>query len=320
MAGKASILLVLLLLAVLFDNAQALLTTERFKNWFWYDDSYDVILHMNCSTEYTNFLNRYDDRWYSRWPMYDNRKHDQDWVYLHPVIHCLLDASSEFNKVNMASAGILLGLMPTILAYAGSNLAETALLSMRRPMLAFLLAMGSPAVPPLRTFTHEDIPKMLTRRKGGMTVELSTPTRGRAMRAIVVGVELALSLAAIANVVYTSYELGVKTFISWSTDLFFHPLLWTCLTGLSHLWGVMVLQMDVNKVSPPSYRNKSIRQRLRAWAEDEFTPCASQESPTILKYKPDTFPFLLLSWWAALFTLAHFIYGTVYVTPKVFRG
>lgn len=47
MAGKTSILFGLLLLAVLFDNAQALLTTERFKNWFWYDDSYDVILHMN---------------------------------------------------------------------------------------------------------------------------------------------------------------------------------------------------------------------------------------------------------------------------------
>lgn len=250
MEGKASMIFVLLLLAVLFDNAQALLTTQRFKHWFWYNDLFDNFIRENCSTEYENYVNRYDDGWYSRWPIYENRKPNHDWIYTYPVIRCLLDVSNDFSKANMASAGILLGLMPTILAYAGSNLSETALLIVRRPMLAFLLAMGSPAMPPLRTFVHEDIPKMLIRRKGGITTELSIATHGYTIRAIIVGVELVLSLAAIANVVYTSYELGVKTFVSWSIDVFFHPLLWACITGPIHLCGFIVLRMDVDIVFP----------------------------------------------------------------------
>ncbi len=128
------------------------------------------------------------------------------------------------------------------------------------------------------------------------------------MTALVVGIELILVLAAIGNVFYASYELGIKTAISWSGDVSFHPLMWSCLTGGVHIWGSMVLRQDVTEATPS---RTQVGQRIRVWAKDEFTPCASQATPIILKYRPDTFQFLIVSWWAAFFTLAHYIYGTV---------
>jgi len=72
------------------------------------------------------------------------------------VISCLLSNSSEATKANMASANVLLGLIPTILALLGSTTPELSLLSSRRPFLAFLLSIGSPVVNPVRAFMYHD--------------------------------------------------------------------------------------------------------------------------------------------------------------------
>ncbi|KAH8585554.1 hypothetical protein B0O99DRAFT_696354 [Bisporella sp. PMI_857] len=74
------------------------------------------------------------------------------WTYLYSVIDCFFNYMRDIDKAEMASAGVLLGLMPTIIASAGSTLADTALLVSKRPLLAFLLAIESPSVTPLRIF------------------------------------------------------------------------------------------------------------------------------------------------------------------------
>ncbi|KAK9423758.1 hypothetical protein SUNI508_03774 [Seiridium unicorne] len=51
----------------------------------------------------------------------------------------------------MAASAVILGLLPTILQSLGSTIAETSLLELRRPGLAFLLAAGSPAVAFMKT-------------------------------------------------------------------------------------------------------------------------------------------------------------------------
>jgi hypothetical protein len=166
----------------------------------------------------------------------------------------------------MASAAVFLGLKPTILAVAGSTLAETTLLSARRPLLAFLLAMGSPSVPPLRAFHHEDVPKMLERRKGGLGLRKSSVNDSTTMKAIIITTEFALALAAIVNVVLVSYELGMKTILTFGDDVWFLPLLWTVFTGVPHRWGCMVFRQDVKMTSPPSRHRKSTWERIRLWA------------------------------------------------------
>jgi hypothetical protein len=167
----------------------------------------------------------------------------------------------------MASAAVFLGLVPTILAVAGSTLAETTLLSTRRPLPALLLAMGSPSVPLLRAFYYEDVPRMLERRKGGMGLTNSFFGTGKVSKAIIVLVELGAVSAAITNVLLVCFELGAKGFLSFGLYTWHDPLMWSLLTGIPHLWGCMVFYRDVKMISPPSPRGKTFRERARLWAQ-----------------------------------------------------
>lgn len=68
---------------------------------------------------------------------------------------------SNYAKDNMASAAVLLGLTPFILASLGSNATELALIASRRPILAILLVLGSPSINLIRTFDYPNPTKDL---------------------------------------------------------------------------------------------------------------------------------------------------------------
>lgn len=251
---------------LLLLTTQAALTTRRFQHWYWYDDSIANIMHENCSSEYTNYVDHYDNRWHLKFPILKTQINDGAWVYMHPLVSCLMKHLDELSKANMATASVFLGLTPTILALAGSTLAETTFLATRRPPLAFLLATGSPSVSPLRTFSHEDVPKMLERR-GALGSHTLSSDNFALPKALTVIAEFTIAMAAIVNVLLVSYELGMKTILSFGTDVWFDPLMWCLLTGLAHLWGCMVFRHDVDILSPPPRRGKSIRERLSLWAQ-----------------------------------------------------
>ena len=92
------------------------------------------------------------------------------------MVRCLLSSVyvDEGMKTNMASAAVLLGLLPTILALVGSSTAEVSLLGLRRPVFALFLATGSPAVSPIRNYEYHDPIERLSR--GQEHVELPDPS------------------------------------------------------------------------------------------------------------------------------------------------
>ena len=53
-----------------------------------------------------------------------------------PVVDCILAKASTSSNANLQSAGVVLGLLPTCLALAGSSTAEKRILALRRPLLA----------------------------------------------------------------------------------------------------------------------------------------------------------------------------------------
>ena len=59
---------------------------------------------------------------------------------------CLLKNLDDFDKADMQSAAVLLGLMPTFLQYISPNLGELDFVLRRRPLLAFLMVIGSPVI------------------------------------------------------------------------------------------------------------------------------------------------------------------------------
>jgi hypothetical protein len=69
---------------------------------------------------------------------------------------CILANTTETNKANMASAGVVLGLMPSLLSSLGPTVTESSTLMLERPFLSSLLAIGAPAFYPFGPFDHQD--------------------------------------------------------------------------------------------------------------------------------------------------------------------
>jgi hypothetical protein len=96
------------------------------------------------------------------------------------------------------------------------------------------------------------------------------------------------------------------SFVSWSSDRWYHPLLWsTLIPGVVHLLGVWTLRLDINVNTSPSGEKRSLSEQFK----DGFCLCSSQEQLRF-QYKPDSIGFMAVSWLTAITTLAHYIYGT----------
>jgi hypothetical protein len=121
---------------------------------------------------------------------------------------CILANAPEWMKSNMGAAGVLLGLLPTILSLAGPDIAKTGLLAQRRPFIALLIALGSPAVSPSRMFMSSDPAELLLSKKIygiNNTNLVNIQTLGSRARQGFLLAEYLLAAAAIANVVHNSW-------------------------------------------------------------------------------------------------------------------
>ncbi|KAM6525905.1 hypothetical protein FSOLCH5_002033 [Fusarium solani] len=77
------------------------------------------------------------------------------------ILNCVLEDFKEFRKSEMASASVILGLAPALLQQLSPTYADTAVLATRRPLLALLIAGGSPAVRLMEASNHGDLVKKL---------------------------------------------------------------------------------------------------------------------------------------------------------------
>ena len=111
----------------------------------------------------------------------------------------------------MQSATIILGLMPTILAYVGPTVGEMALISSRRPVLAVFLTLGAPAIFATRPFDFNNPRQSLKKDVGTFALSKQIPVRAAIMTA---AQYLLLSLAVI-NCLLNSVQLGTSTILSW---------------------------------------------------------------------------------------------------------
>src|SRR4051812_39694146 len=124
-----------------------------------------------------------------------------------PIMYsCIIDNIPAYAKDNMASAAVLLGLTPFILAALGSNTTELALISSRRPLLAVLLVLGSPSVNQIRTFQYPDPAEDLQEGDSRLVLpninDQIPHSKGNILRVVI---ELVLVLASVANLFSLSW-------------------------------------------------------------------------------------------------------------------
>lgn len=127
----------------------------------------------------------------------------------------------------------MLGLTPTILSGIAPSVGEISLLSSRRPLMATLLSIGGPAVYVPRSLTYQS-PLALLRPTSSLFRQTRKPVSNR-RHGIWVALQYAIVAAAVFNVVHKSWQLGLRTVITWKCNTSYMPVLWSTLAAAIHV-------------------------------------------------------------------------------------
>ncbi|KAJ5771123.1 uncharacterized protein N7511_003174 [Penicillium nucicola] len=231
------------------------------------------------------------------------------------LLNCMLENTSEAIKGDMGSGIVALGLGPTILTFLGSGTAETSLLARRRPLLALLIASGSPAVNPLPTFVYPNPIEELKSRDNHLAI-----MHFSSRQAVFVSIlEYVLVMGAIANVYTTAFYMGSWTINTISCDDVWYPALWAVTTLFIHIFGSWCLALRVNTPRKNEGSRKSAENGLGRWIRHELSPCITHDKLELI-WKPESYLFVAISWWTSLLTVVHLLYGTIAFSSIQFIG
>ncbi|KXJ87900.1 hypothetical protein Micbo1qcDRAFT_215147 [Microdochium bolleyi] len=246
-----AILAAALLLAGLPACAGQLYSTAQFQQWYpQYGFIFAAAIQNNCTEQYERYLTGdpgsvpYVDSFGGGGTLS---------VLTQPVILCILDHTSEYVKSVMASAQVVLGVLPSALALSGATHEELGVLSCigRRPLLAFLLALGSPAMHLSRAFDSPDLSHVL--RKPAFATR--QPAMGGRMRIVVSAAEYALVLMAVTNVALLCHDLGVMTICTLMSNLVVAPLIYSLLGLVPYLGGAVAICLRVRREAAGDYEH-----------------------------------------------------------------
>lgn len=156
------------------------------------------------------------------------------------MLNCLFGAP-ELNdavKANMASAQVLLGFLFTILTTVGCDPTETSVLSIRRTLLAMLVAVRSPAPSPERAFIYQDPNDLLKNYKGHSQISQNTTMQKSAFLAA----QYFIVIVTVVNTVELALELGFLIISSVLPSRSWLVILWTILGVVVHMLAMIALR------------------------------------------------------------------------------
>jgi hypothetical protein len=293
---------------------------DQFQHWYpEFDFIFDRIIQENCSSEYHFYLTAQKNRtyWYetSRWIGSGSTA-----ALTAPLVNCIMGACPEYMKSNMASANVLLGLAPMILATLGSDVDETSVLAVigNRPFFALCLAFGSPAVVALRAFDYRAPQAVLKDRPGRLAPIFFTFH----IELLITVLEYALVFAAITNVGTLGYQLGQNVALSFAPNYGYLILLWCFFSPIGHVVAAWTLRLRVHwpgRTSIEQYRIpffslSSFRDQLMTFS----VGYTLNQPPPQLELKEETPLYILLSWVLSLLTAAHVMLGTLVFSSMLF--
>lgn len=229
------------------------------------------------------------------------------------VVNCLLNSITQTTQANQQAAAILLGLLPVMLAMASSTTLEIGLIAFRRPLLAFLLSLGSLSVNPIRAFDYRNIVHHLGLQSD---VPLKSSPKTQHCSAFLVSTSQYLLIAgAIANVGLVTRDLSLKTVSTLSLSSTFLPALWVSTAAAIICLGVLAFTLRVGLKNATTLRRERTVQRLSR----EFK-LNSNKSHCCLYLREETYLSIVLNWLVAIFIIAHLAYGTLLLSSLLFIG
>lgn len=247
------------------------------------------------------------------------------------VVHCILENFTEVRKAEMAICSVILGLLPVALQFVGPKVSDISTLAMQRPILAFLITLGSPCA----TLEHE--------RTG---LEPHPKTEGLPLwpkfllwppvwiKCVLSFLEYGIVMLAAVNAILQGYQLTfwAVALVSTITGTFgntleaFSPLLWVFLGIPIHILGLCALRLCEDPAEEPRTELPSsllsmstICGNIRKWITQELTPCAFSDNavnrPIVLK---PSYSLLILNWMIKLLVWVDVIYGVIVLSSILF--
>ena len=230
----------------------------------------------------------------------------------------------------MAAAAVLLGLLPATLAILGSNSRETSLLALRRPLLAFLLALGAPTVSPLRSTQHADHAQILTQGED----RISMPSLSAFNATLVASAQYLFACASAFNVAHVTWQLCILTVSSFSPEAVYFPALWVGTAVLVNIGGYLstLLRTRVQTTGnfyrkPPSTAlllgpgQPKVKSQKRTgavgWLLREAAPCV-QHSPSRIQVRKESWGFIFVSWLTSVCAMANIVLGTLTLSGALY--
>ncbi|RAQ41716.1 hypothetical protein AFGD_001103 [Aspergillus flavus] len=299
-----------ILLLLLIQAAVAAAAPDQFQHWYkQFRSQIEFVLNNNCSEQYHNYLNKTPgfDPEYQLW--YDPTKGS---ALTAPLVSCMLSNLPENVKANMASAGVILGLLPTMLSMLGSNTVDTAILARvaGRPFLSLCLALGSPAVLPDRPFEYPNVKALLG--ADGIKKGLTIPKPGGRTWILISALEYIVALGAVANIVTTCYQLGIQCICNYATEVTAQPLIWAFIVGLVHIGGTIALSLRYRVIRSPVGETHTVQPNwFQRYLIREMTPSLYSTPPPDVDEIEESYLFLLFSWCVSTGAVVHILYGTM---------
>lgn len=205
---------------------------QKFETWF---STYAHHFEKSSTTSCHSTLQQY------KHPNVDSDSHSLLIAY---HADCILANTTETIKANMASAGVILSLMPSLISFLGPTPAESSILMLERPFLSSLLAIGSPAFYSYRPFDHQSPVEVLKQPSRSLSRILSTCR----VCVLISLLQYLLALAAVINVVTVSLQLGLKTVVTWRKAQSYLPLIWVISPLAIHFCATARLYLFPKKV------------------------------------------------------------------------
>lgn len=267
----------------------------RFQHWFKQYAPYLTNASHYCTQEIQNYYN--DD---------NSIRNLASGTSAAIVTDCILRDVPAAMQANLTSAQVLLGIVPAVCGLIGPSIADVAVLSTYRPLLAMLLAIGSPAINIIKVFSRVKVAKPLKPSSSPLVISTMDwlARQNRYVQGGIEGLCYVGALAAIANNVRNSVFLDIMTLSGWSPGALFMPLAWSTLALLIH--GVGMIAIRTRKHEAGDYWNAKGFLQSRA----VFT----------LQGAKDTISSELLFFAESIFAVIHVVFGVFVLSSLVFIG
>ena len=249
------------------------------------------------------------------------------------LITCVQNGLPEQVQLAMASAQVLLGLTPTLLTILSPSVGEISMLSSARPLLAFLISMGRPAVYSMRALEYDDPVATLKIRESLFSQQ---PIQKPGCREAVISIcQYLLAVASIANVVHLSWQLGLQTVVVWKAGMSSLVFLWSTCATVVHAVATLACffspTMEKVRAQNKMVSDQSVWKLLMLWINSEMTICSAKKRKGYLQHKQKESmmtlglnvlagvgSFILLGYGTIVFSSLLFI-SPLDVVPVIFR-